>query len=159
VKVNTKNKKNFTLQSPFLARTEVCRLAQGLTPALSLIPPQQWVKQAHDPLGKGEHSNLEGRHVAFNPPHALGYARTGQVLLVSKTEKGGKPRALVLIDEIPTPKDICVTCKRKTPSQEGNMKSAQARACSECNQTYHKKYLHPGRPTTNPLSERNMELP
>ncbi len=121
--------------------TEVCRLAQGLTPALSLIPPQQWAKQAHDPLGKGRHRNLEGRNIALKPPHALGHVRTGHVLLVSKTEKGGKPRALILLEDLPKPKDLCVTCKCKTPSQEGNVKSAQERACSECNQTYHKKCI------------------
>jgi ribosomal protein L37AE/L43A len=129
-------------QDPNLATwKEVCRLAQGLTPALSLIPPQQWAKRAYDPLGKGEHRNIEGRNIALSPPHALGNVRTGHILLVSKTKKGGKPQAIILLDEKPTPEDKCVICTRKTPSQEGKTSPAQARACSECNQTYHKKCI------------------
>jgi hypothetical protein len=80
------------------AWNEICRLAQGIKPTLSMISPQQWAKKAHDPLGRKLHRHLEGRKIALKPPHEEGHSRKGCVLLVSKASGSGRPRAYIKLD-------------------------------------------------------------
>ena len=123
------------------AWNEICKLAQGIKPTLSMISPQQWAKKVHDPLGRKLHRHLEGRKIALKPPHEEGHSRKGCVLLVSKASGSGRPRAYIKLDEPPAPKNTCIICNSLTPAQKGKTEGRQARSCTECNQTYHKKCI------------------